>query len=299
MAGEKKGWDGMVPEQHQFAELAEALTPRERAALTPWLEELLLRFDAQGEIPEPSLKAFLAACQAAQEADAAAVRQLQAWRWLERQRGVDEAFRSLDRSWRRRTSGVCWEPVSQTQRSPDQERQHLRWQLQRERDRIAPEQAARRALPEAYAKYFHRDSPAQLRAALAHWDQINAALAVAEHHLAALVNQCAEPDTAHSAESTLRLIRRRHTLSINKPLATLRGISPVIHRKDGMARERLLAFHLWSGLTKTANRPGASALAHLLSVDGVDHCLDQRTLERLIAGWSASQITPVQNPPAH
>lgn len=80
----------------------------------------------------------------------------------------------------------------------------------------------------------------------------------------------------------------RITYGVEKFLSELdraeRDLMPV-HRRDATLRERLLLWELNRAFGRIPDVNRAAALHHLLGLDGIEHQLELRNVQRILAGW--------------
>ena len=306
----------------------DALTTREHIELEAPVRDLLARFSAGEPLSHSEFDGFAAECEAEYQSRATQTRKLAAFQWLNSQRGLSEAFRSLNRAERRRY-GQPENPAEQTfaarvarkMQTPSREsvienmgaerRQRLvaagelesaieirrsrkylasglEFDLRAYRDRVAFQ--ALRPIAAAFKDYFHYDRPAQLRALRASLNQLER---VGGELRRVLVHDADESEIAWSVLGEGLKSARRTSERLMRPLGSdlhrVARAMKVAARNDQQAKERLLVHDLLIGLRRLGRRPGAAAITELLTCDGIVNRLDLRTIERLLAKWKAAE----------
>jgi len=110
--------------------------------------------------------------------------------------------------------------------------------------------------------------------------------------LLGLLNDDTRNTNNHPLSDTGKLIRVLTRLNLElEDFIAATDIRPKPIKKLGeTARERLLVLNLWKEFKKWPRSDGrgstrATAINHLLSLEGINSPLEQRTIERLIKGW--------------
>lgn len=308
-----------IPTAEQFNELISALSGRERLELDGLLDAFIAQFLTGETLTVADAGSFLDSCAAAIKTDMQAVQVMPAFKWLDTQQGIGEAFKSMSRARKREPRGigdnVPWTFESdllaylvpptrdearawvkgglnasltleqQEQRidfrmSLDTRAITLRRVLQRRRDRTP--YPALKPIAVAFSGYFHANRPAELRELQ---QSLEAVTARSEDTMRGML-KAAQRHPKHAEDfeaASLGVMRNGRRL--DRLYFSMERDFRVAQRNDAHAKERMLVHDLHYGLRRTGWRPGAAALADFLTCEGVANRLDTRTIERHLAQW--------------
>jgi len=309
-----------IPTAEEFDELRRILEPRDHAELVEQQASLLRRFELGESLAVAEFAPFKTACESVWLEQVKQAKSSAAFKWLDDQRGLGEAFKSMGRSDARRKIAELdakdWsfdgrlayflhcpsrdEVLADlgpsfvesarnrgtlegyvTAQQTMEFRTHMMKDLVTRFRRRVPYPYLR-PIAQAFSFYFHTDRPAELRALRASLESVTASseATIREMQKAAERHPDQSEDFRAASIAVIRSGRR-----LDRHYFGLQRDFQVAQRNDTHAKERMLVHDLYYGLRREGWRPGAAALCDFLTCEGVVHHLDTRTIERHLAHW--------------
>lgn len=288
-----------IPTERQFRDFIQAYEVKARGEIDPLIDDLVASYRSGGKLSEAEVQSFAELCEVSRNERAQKIQKHVVFRWVDSQRGISDALKSMNRAIKRRYHlkdndvKISFAERLMNDVYPTNTYEMnvgalsdflLRKRLEGHRD--SNHYGLLLPIAKAFSTYFYKDRPKHLR-------NLKETRSVVTKQLSTLTQYLERATEEEKSESNYddndfrRFVEQLKSLQnrIERQYKYIEVELTAASRNDGHAKERILVLDLIRGFRRFGYWPGAAALSDFLTCDGVKNRPDNRSIQRWISEW--------------